>query len=224
VRFLRPGTHRAGLAIAAAVLAMALLLAGCFGGGGDNTTTTKRGGSRAVATVLLLRSGTQRLEVLLVKHGTKTYLSPNTWVLPGGAIDPSDDSDQAAQSAGAKAVSDQAGIDVDPSALVPYADWVALPFVTHFYLAPAPADAQPKPDGSQTVEASWFDPKQALNAHDAGDMPMTYTTAKQLESLTGFSSATDALDTARHTKVEPVHLRIVGKGDKKRAVLPKGQP
>ncbi len=162
--------------------------------------------------------------MLLVKHGTKTYLAPNQWVLPGAGIDPGDDSDQAAQAAGAEAVSDAARIDVDASALVPYAEWIASPFVTHFFLAPAPPDAQPKPDGSQTVEAGWFDPQKALDAHDAGDMPMTYTTAKQLESLTGFSSANDALETARNTTVEPVHLRIVGKGDNRRAVLPKGQP
>ena len=51
--------------------------------------------------------------------------------------------------------------------LVAYSRWITpkvvpIRFDTRFYLALAPAHSPPRPDGSETVDAGWFDPQEAL--------------------------------------------------------------
>ena len=41
-------------------------------------------------------------------------------------------------------------------------------FDTWFFLALAPPHSPPKPDGSETVDAGWFEPKAALESCRAG--------------------------------------------------------
>jgi hypothetical protein len=208
-----------GVPIAVAALAMALLIGGCFGGS-DETSTTTTQAPRSQAQLMVLRGGkTPGLQVLLLRRGQKVYFSPGEWVFPGAP-----GSEEGAASAAAVGVlADQAGIKA-PADLVPYAEWVVLGFDTRFYLALAPANSTPRPDGTEAVEAGWYVPKRALDLHRAGKLPMTYATIKQLESLVPFATATDALDSARGREVQPVQLRVIGQGDKRRPVLPEDAP
>ena len=97
---------------------------------------------------------------------------------------------------------------------------VPIRFDTRFYLALAPAHSPPRPDGSETVDAGWFAPPDALERHHAGELPLVFPTIKHLESLVDFASATEALEAARRREVKPVEPRVEGEGDERRIVLP----
>lgn len=212
------------------ITVLALVVALCSGGCGFGTDTgkTQGGGEFSVAQVLVLRGGTHAdngLEVLLAKSSPQAVLSPNTWGFPAGASRTAEGGAQAARArATATKTLGQLGVRVDGSDLVPYAHWIAPGFDTIFYLALAPGNTKPHPGGTVTADVGWFDPLRALALHDAQKLPVEYLTAKQLESLTGFRNATDAIDSARRRKVRAIHLTIIGEGDNARAVLPQDAP
>lgn len=155
---------------------------------------------------------------------------PGVWVFPGGAVDPADGDGEAAHRAAAvRELAEEAGIRVDADDLVAYSRWITprvvpVRFDTRFYLALAPAHSPPKPDGSETVDAGWFEPQMALDLHHADQLPLVFPTIKHLESLVGFASAEEALETARRREVKPVEPEVVGEGDERRIVLPEELP
>jgi 8-oxo-dGTP pyrophosphatase MutT (NUDIX family) len=184
---------------------------------------------RPAATVILLRRGgkhAQRgLELLLVQRNPEARFMPGVWVFPGGAVDPGDGDGEAAHRAAAvRELAEEAGIRVDADDLVAYSRWITprvvpVRFDTRFYLALAPAHSPPQPDGSETVDAGWFEPQKALDLHYADQLPLVFPTIKHLESLAGFASAEEALETARRREVKPVEPEVVGEGDERRIVL-----
>src|SRR3954462_6538296 len=101
---------------------------------------------------------------------------------------------------------------------------VPIRFYTRFSLGLAPAHSPPEPDGSETVDAGWFGPQDALDMHQAGELPLVFPTIKPLESLVGFANATEALEAARRRVVKPVEPRVEGEGDEQRIVLPTERP
>jgi 8-oxo-dGTP pyrophosphatase MutT (NUDIX family) len=155
---------------------------------------------------------------------------PGVWVFPGGAVDPADGDGEAAHRAAAvRELAEEAGIRVDADDLVAYSRWITprvvpVRFDTRFYLALAPAHSPPKPDGSETVDAGWFEPQKALDLHHADQLPLVFPTIKHLESLVGFASAEEALETAGRREVKPVEPDVVGEGDERRIVLPDELP
>lgn len=155
---------------------------------------------------------------------------PGVWVFPGGAVDPADGDGEAAHRAAAvRELAEEAGIRVDADDLVAYSRWITprvvpVRFDTRFYLALAPAHSPPKPDGSETVDAGWFEPQKALDLHHADQLPLVFPTIKQLESLVGFASVEEALETAGRREVKPVEPDVVGEGDERRIVLPDELP
>jgi 8-oxo-dGTP pyrophosphatase MutT (NUDIX family) len=155
---------------------------------------------------------------------------PGVWVFPGGAVDPADGDGEAAHRAAAvRELAEEAGIRVDADDLVAYSRWITprvvpVRFDTRFYLALAPAHSPPKPDGSETVDAGWFEPQKALDLHHADQLPLVFPTIKQLESLVGFASAEEALETAGRREVKSVEPEVVGEGDERRIVLPDELP
>jgi hypothetical protein len=214
-----------GIPIAILTLIAALLYSGC-GSSGSSGGTTQANGGFTVAQLLVLRGGGHAqtgVEVLLAKNGPNSGLSPNTWVLPSGA----NMTDQGGIG-NARATAIQRlggmGVRVQPSDLVPYAHWIVPGFDTFFDLALAPADARPQASPPDSVDVGWFEPQRALSLHDAGALPMEYVTVKQLESLTGFSSAQDAVDASKGREVKAIRLKVVGEGPQAHAVLPQDAP
>ena len=189
---------------------------------------------RPAATVILLRRGgkhAQRgLELLLVQRSPEARFMPGVWVFPGGAVDPADGDGEAAHRAAAvRELAEEAGIRVGADDLVAYSRWITprvvpVRFDTRFYLALAPAHSPPQPDGSETVDAGWFEPRKALDLYSADHFPLVFPTIKHLESLVGFASAEEALETARRREVKPVEPEVVGEGDERRIVLPDELP
>jgi 8-oxo-dGTP pyrophosphatase MutT (NUDIX family) len=184
--------------------------------------------------VILLRRGGKHaergLQILLVQRNPEARFMPGVWVFPGGAVDSADGDGEAAHRAAAvRELAEEAGIEMTADALVGYSRWITpsvapIRFDTRFYVALAPAHSPPKPDGSETVDAGWFGPQDALDMHYAGDLPLVFPTIKHLESLVGFANAAEALEAARGREVKSVEPRVVGEGDEQRIVLPDDLP
>lgn len=185
---------------------------------------------RPAATVLLLRGGSEALEVLLVRRTPRARFMAGAWVFPGGAVDPGDGEGQAGlRAAAAREVAEEAGIVLAPDAeLVAFSNWVTpararIRFDTWFYLAEMPHGQAPEVDGREIVEARWLTPDAALRAAARDELTVVFPTRKQLERLARFASAGEALARTRGREIEPVEPRVVGSGEQARIVLP-GEP
>jgi 8-oxo-dGTP pyrophosphatase MutT (NUDIX family) len=189
---------------------------------------------RAAATVILLRRGGKHsersLEVLLVRRNPEARFMPGVWVFPGGSVDAVDGDGEASHRAAAvRELAEEAAIEVSADDLVAYSRWITpkvvpIRFDTRFYLALAPAHSPPRPDGSETVDAGWFEPQAALDSHRSGDLPLVFPTIKHLESLVGYSNAGEALEAAKRREVKPIEPEVVGEGDERRIILPDDLP
>jgi 8-oxo-dGTP pyrophosphatase MutT (NUDIX family) len=185
---------------------------------------------RQAATVIVLRGAAETLEVLLVQRNPAQRFMGGAWVFPGGAVDAHEGSGEDAHRAAAvRELEEEAAIaGVDPAELVRFSQWITPPqvkvrFDTHFFLAAAPAGAQPRVDGAECVDFGWFTPDAALDAHRAGDLLLVFPTIKHLEQLSAFASAAELLDFARGREVVAVEPRVVLGGEQARILLP-GEP
>ena len=189
---------------------------------------------RSAATVILLRRGGKHaergLEILLVQRNPEARFMPGVWVFPGGSVDPGDgEGEEAHRAAAVRELGEEASIDLPAGELVAYSRWITpkvvpIRFDTRFYLALAPAHSPPRPDGSETVDAGWFEPQAALDSHRAGELSLVFPTIKHLESLVGFPNAAEALEAARRREVKAVEPEVVGEGNEQRIVLPDDLP
>jgi 8-oxo-dGTP pyrophosphatase MutT (NUDIX family) len=176
------------------------------------------------------RHGERALEVLLLKRTERAKFMPGVWVFPGGALDPADGEGRAGHEACAvRELREEAGIALpEDEELVLFSRWitpevVSMRFDAQFFLALAPAHSPPEPDGVETTEAGWFEPRAALAANDDGEMALSFPTVKQLESLLSFRTAEEAIEAHREAAVEPTLPKLIGTADEHRVVLP-GDP
>ena len=185
---------------------------------------------RQAATVILLRGGSEELEVLLVQRTPQARFMGGVWVFPGGAVDAEEgDGDEAHRAAAIRELREEAGIALeDPQALVKFSRWITpaqvqIRFDTHFFLATLPEGQVPVIDGQECVDLGWFTPEAALNAHRAGDIVLVFPTIRHLEQLSGFSSVEDLLAYARARDVLPIQPKVIVEGEVARVLLP-GDP
>jgi 8-oxo-dGTP pyrophosphatase MutT (NUDIX family) len=189
---------------------------------------------RPAASVVLLRRGgkhAQRaLEVLLLKRSAEAKFMPGVWVFPGGSVDPGDGPDEAGfRACAVRELAEEAGIELPAEEeLVPFSRWItpeviSTRFDAWFFLAMAPAHTPPKADGVETTEASWFEPRAALDAHEAGELVLAFPTVSQLQSLLPFATSDEALAAHRDRPVEAILPKVIGSREEHRVVLP-GDP
>ena len=185
---------------------------------------------RQAACVILLRGGGETLEVLLVKRNPAARFMGGAWVFPGGAVDAAEGHDDDAHRAAAlREMDEEASVSLDDAAgLIAFSRWITpkevkIRFDTWFYLAPAPPGTDPRPDGEETVDARWYTPAAALDAHQRGEILLVFPTIKHLEQLGGFPTADALLEHARGQEVRPVEPRVLVSGETARIVLP-GEP
>jgi 8-oxo-dGTP pyrophosphatase MutT (NUDIX family) len=189
---------------------------------------------RPAASIVLLRRGgkhrNRALEVLLLKRTEEARFMPGVWVFPGGAVDAADGEGEAGYRACAvRELAEEAAIELPAGEeLVLFSRWItpeviSTRFDAWFFLALAPAHTPPKADGVETVEASWFEPRKALDAQEAGNLVLAFPTRRQLESLLAFATADEALAAYRDATVEPILPKVVGTKENHRVVLP-GDP
>src|SRR5918995_1137517 len=82
---------------------------------GEELNTGEATEPRQAATVIVLRGGAERLEVLLVRRNPEARFMGGAWVFPGGAVDGSEDH----RVAGVREVAEEAGIRLpEPGALL----------------------------------------------------------------------------------------------------------
>jgi 8-oxo-dGTP pyrophosphatase MutT (NUDIX family) len=193
---------------------------------------------RQAAAVILVRGGTEALEVLLVKRSPHARWMAGVWVFPGGAVavgeagggtgEPSAD-DAAHRAAAVRELAEEAGVHgIDAERLVKFSRWItpaqlATRFDTHFFLAAIPPGQEPCVDGEEIVDLAWFTPQDALEAHRAGRILLVFPTIKQLEQLAMFASADELLEHSRGRAIVAVEPRVVHSGEEGRIVLP-GEP
>jgi 8-oxo-dGTP pyrophosphatase MutT (NUDIX family) len=185
---------------------------------------------RPAATVILLRGGGERLEVLLVQRNPSARFMGGAWVFPGGAVNRDEgDGPAAARAAAIRELHEEAGIELAAEhELVPFARWITpaqikTRFDTWFFLAAAPDGAAPEIDGAEIVASRWASATDALNDARTGQLFLVFPTIKQLEQLSVFNSADELLAHARGSTVEPVEPRVLVTGETARIVLP-GEP
>ena len=188
---------------------------------GEELNTGEVTEPRQAATVIVLRGGAERLEVLLVRRNPEARFMGGAWVFPGGAVDGGEDH----RVAGVREVAEEAGIELpDAAAMLLFSRWITPPqvrirFDTLFFLVAAPDGAEPRPDGGETVDVGWYAPRAAL---DAG-IELVFPTIKTLEALAGFGTADELLEWAQGREVEPIEPMVVIEGEVARVVLP-GEP
>ena len=185
---------------------------------------------RPAATVIVLRGGRERLEVLLVKRNPEARFMGGAWVFPGGAVDRGEgEGEQALRAAALRELQEESGIRLDsPRELIPFSRWITPPqvkirFDTWFFLAPLPEGASPRVDGLEVVDARWYAPRDALAAGAAGELLLVFPTIKHLEQLSSFTSVDELLAHAQSRKIRPVEPQVVMSGEQARIVLP-GEP
>jgi 8-oxo-dGTP pyrophosphatase MutT (NUDIX family) len=185
---------------------------------------------RQAASVIVLRDGSDGLEVLLLRRNPNARFMGGAWVFPGGAVDAHEgEGDLSHRIAAVREVEEEAGLRLpDPAALVKFSRWITPPqiairFDTHFFLAPLPRGQEPRADGEEMVALGWHAPAGALDAHRRGALQLVFPTIKQLEQLAGFPSATALLEWAEGREVVAVEPRVLMTGEAARLVLP-GEP
>jgi 8-oxo-dGTP pyrophosphatase MutT (NUDIX family) len=177
------------------------------------------------ASLILLRDGTDGPEVLLVQRNPEQHFMGGAWVFPGGAVDGDEDPEATA----VRELEEEASVTLDDSAtLESFSRWITpaqskTRFDTWFFVAEAPADADPRCDGSECIDVRWIRPADALAAQRAGELQLVFPTIKHLEQLAEFESVAAAVEAARVRKVMPIEPRVLTEGGIAQIVLP-GEP
>jgi 8-oxo-dGTP pyrophosphatase MutT (NUDIX family) len=180
--------------------------------------------AREAASLILLRDAPSGPEVLLVRRNPEQRFMGGAWVFPGGATHP-EDADQAATAV--RELEEEAGVRVE-NAPVAYSRWITprevkVRFDTWFYVAEAPAGAEPECDGSECVDFRWIRPADALGAGERGELLLVFPTIKHLEQLAAYGSVAEALTDAAGRVVEPIEPRVVARDGAGHVLLP-GDP
>ena len=189
---------------------------------------------RPSASVVLLRHGGKHqdraLEVLLLKRSENAKFMPGIWVFPGGGVDAEDGTGEAGYRACAvRELEEEAGIALPADEeLVLFSRWITPEVVSRrfdawFFLALAPAHMPPVPDGVETTEAGWFEPRAALEAQHIDELPLAFPTVQQLKSLLPYRTAAEPIEAHRGRTVEPILPKVIGTPEAHRVVLP-GDP
>jgi 8-oxo-dGTP pyrophosphatase MutT (NUDIX family) len=199
-------------------------------GPGEELNPGQESVPRPAATVIVLRGGAERLEVLLVQRNPRSRFMGGAWVFPGGAVDRGEGSGRAALEAAAlRELEEEAGIRLaGPEQLLPFSRWITpaevkIRFDTWFFLAALPDGERPRVDGGEVVDLRWYAPAAALEAGDRGELLLVFPTIKHLEQLSGFESVDALMSHAGGREVRPVQPRVLMSGETARIVLP-GEP
>jgi ADP-ribose pyrophosphatase YjhB (NUDIX family) len=158
---------------------------------------------------------------------------PGVWVFPGGSVDMADgEGIDGYRTCATRELAEEASIELpEREELVLFSRWItpeaiSIRFDAWFFLALAPAHTPPRPDGVETVDAGWWRPQAALEASEAGELPLSFPTLNQLRWLLPFDSSDEALAAFRGREVGSVMPKFVDDregGHGWRPVLP-GEP
>ncbi|HEX2737559.1 MAG TPA: NUDIX domain-containing protein [Acidimicrobiia bacterium] len=181
------------------------------------TTSEESPETVPAATVILLRDGPDGLETLVLLRNSKLAFAGGMWVFPGGRVDPADaegaaDALTAARTAAVREAAEEAGLVVDPDAMVVLAHWcppaaVKKRFATWFFVGPAPEGAVTI-DGGEIHEHAWVRPTDALARRDAGEIELGPPTWVTLHDLAQYATVAGALDAIGQREPEYFETRV----------------
>jgi 8-oxo-dGTP pyrophosphatase MutT (NUDIX family) len=183
--------------------------------------------ARQASSLILLREGAGRAEVLLVQRNPEQRFMGGAWVFPGGALHAGEDTDHAATAV--RELEEEAGIRLGEDVeLVPFSRWITpeevkVRFDTWFFAAESPPGAEARPDGSECVDARWLTPAAALAAHAQDELALVFPTIKHLELLSQTGSVEETLAAARKRPVEPIMPKVAVRDGAAEVLLP-GDP
>ncbi len=183
----------------------------------------------AAATVVVLRDGPDGLETLMLRRNSRIAFG-GMWVFPGGRVDlddragieldPGDETTlvAVARRAAAREAAEEAGLVVDPDALVPFAHWTPPPiapkrYATWFFATRAGGEAV-EIDRGEIVHHEWMRPRRALERRDAGEIELAPPTWVTLHTLAAHDEVEAALARLARGPVRRYRTRI--------ATLPEG--
>ncbi|MFT7599788.1 MAG: 8-oxo-dGTP pyrophosphatase MutT (NUDIX family) [Acidimicrobiales bacterium] len=169
----------------------------------------------AAATVLLLRDAGDDIEVLMLRRNSKIAFG-GMWVFPGGRVDADemgDDVLESARTAAARETMEEAGLDIDASALVTWSHWQPPAmkdmtagskgpirrFSTWFFAGDAPA-GDVAIDNGEIHEHAWLTPSDAMAKHQAGEIELVPPTWLTLYQLVEHDTVAAALRWAQTTE------------------------
>ena len=181
---------------------------------------------RPAATVVLLQPSARGPEVLMVRRHRGSSFMADAYVFPGGRIEPADGEGEAAFAVGAaRELREEAGLDVDPAALVPFAHWITPSaegkrFDARFFVAAAPAGQTARHDAVETVDHLWATPAEVLARYERGELKLPPPTIRNLEDLAPHVTVEAALAWARARPFTAILPKLVPLGETLAIVLP----
>jgi recombination protein RecT len=95
------------------------------------------------------------------------------------------------------------GVAVDASRLRYFSNWItpkgeyARRFDTRFFVARAPQDQVAEADAFEVTDGRWLRPRDALAAHERGEIGLIFPTIKHLERIAPFPTVDALLEFAR---------------------------
>jgi len=114
---------------------------------------------------------------------------------------------------------------LDLEALTVFAHWITPAmsprrFDTWFYVAVAPDEQLAICDGSETVDAEWISPHEALRLGEAGERTVIFPTRMNLQMLGEATSAEDAVSRSKARKIVTVEPEMTVRNGERVLVLP----
>ena len=186
--------------------------------------------ARPASTVVLLRDTDNGLETLMLKRNKALMFAGGLWVFPGGSLDPEDlaaagdDVEIASRIAAAREAEEESGLTPHAEDMVLLSHWttpVAEPkrFSTWIYAAPIAADLEVKIDGGEIHDSQWMSVREAVSAHEAGELGMLPPTYITLCNLSRYNTVSEMVEVERHTPVPEVFPLFVADGSDVAAVF-----
>jgi 8-oxo-dGTP pyrophosphatase MutT (NUDIX family) len=179
---------------------------------------------RVAASVIVLRDSGDGPEVVLVQRNPAARFMGGAWVFPGGAVH---DDDGGAPATALRELEEEAQLVIDDaSSLVPWSRWITpaqvkIRFDTWFFVGRAPADADPRCDGEECVDARWLRPQDALDAYGRDELVLVFPTIRHLQELAMYETVEEILETGRQRRIVPIEPRVVlDEGGVARILLP----
>jgi 8-oxo-dGTP pyrophosphatase MutT (NUDIX family) len=174
------------------------------------------------AAVLLLRDGSDGLEVLMIER-VATIAYGGMWAFPGGRVeaadtDPARPDDLVAQArrAAARETEEEVGLRVDPAALAPHSHWTGgdrgRRFAAWYFMAGAPT-GEVVVDARECAAYRWVRPADALVDRDRGEMPLVAPTWMTLHGLAAARTVAEAHSQAAARPPVVYLSRVADHGD-----------
>lgn len=182
--------------------------------------------ARPAATVVVLRDRDGGPEVLMVRRTRGASFMADSYVFPGGRVDPEDGSgDDAFARAAARELHEEAALTVEPAALVRFARWITPSsepkrFDAWFFVTAHPEGQVAHHDEHETVDSLWATPRALLDRQARGELKLPPPTICNLEDLSAHHTVAESLAWARARVVAAIQPKLVPLGSTLAIVLP----